>query len=118
MRAPEGARLGLLLRLAVEAGQLPADFDLARLRRMRDINLANMRAAAMHSPSRYDGKLRLLAVRSPSDEPRADPSLGWSDHAADLEISYVAGDHFELLNPPNDVTAAEAMTGILGRIWA
>ena len=95
-------RAALLLKEAVAAGTVPADFDEDRLLRMVDIYQYNLDALAGYDPVGYQGRLTLYRVTDHAMEPVLLPhDLDWSSRAAAIEVHDVPGHHFSMIEPGN-----------------
>jgi len=95
-------RAALLLKEAVAAGTVPADFDEDRLLRMVDIYQYNLDALAGYHPAGYPGRLTLYRVTDHAMEPVLLPhDLDWSSRAAEIEVHDVPGHHFSMIEPGN-----------------
>ncbi|HEX6472341.1 MAG TPA: thioesterase domain-containing protein [Streptosporangiaceae bacterium] len=95
-------RARLLLKHAVAAGTVPADFDADRLRRMVDMYQHNLDAITTYDPRGYRGKLTLYRVTDRSLESVELPrDLDWTRRADAIEIFDVPGNHFTMIEPGN-----------------
>ncbi|MFI6404038.1 thioesterase domain-containing protein [Streptomyces sp. NPDC050548] len=93
-------RAAELVRRAVAAGTMPADFDADRLRRMIDMYQFNLDALAAYRIKPYDGTVTVFRVTDRSLEGGTLPDdLGWGDVAARAVVCDVPGDHFTMVEP-------------------
>jgi thioesterase domain-containing protein len=103
-----------LLRMGVEAGTLPRDYGLPKLRRMLELYEVNGRAQAAY-------RVRPLAetiVLFRSDEP-GPPSLGWDRYVPEVAVVLSPGDHFQILEPGSvTVIAQEVACRVSARVPA
>jgi thioesterase domain-containing protein len=107
---PADQREELLLRRAVEAGTVPADFDAERLRRMVDIYQHNLAALAAYDMPRYAGRVVMFRVTDHSLEPEVLPDdIGWGRYADEVEVEHVAGHHYSMILPGNVETLGAAI---------
>ncbi len=105
-------RLDLILARAVEAGVLPPDADLPRLRRIVELYQANQLAARAYLLPPARCPLHIVAAAAGPVPAR----LGlWEPLAAGgLEVKILPGDHYTLLRPP----AVDALAAEMGRLLA
>jgi amino acid adenylation domain-containing protein len=105
-------RLDFLLTRATEAGILPPDADLPRLRRIVALYQANQRAARAYLPLPTRCPIHLLAAAAGPLPSRLDL---WNPVAeGGLEVRILPGDHYTLLRPP----AVDALATELARLLA
>jgi thioesterase domain-containing protein len=92
------ARLDHLLARAVEAGVLPPDTDLPRVRRLLALYQASYRAALAYQPEPWDGCIQLFQAASGPLSSR----LGlWRAVArGGLVVQTLPGDHYSVLREP------------------
>jgi pyochelin synthetase len=96
---PAGRRLAAVLARAEAEDVLPAEVDLAAAGRLFDLFRANTLALARFVPRPYPG--RALLVRAESGAvPGDDPTWGWGRLAAEVELRWLEGDHFTLVQEP------------------
>ncbi len=105
-------RLDFLLARAIEAGILPPDADLPRLRRIVELYQANQRAARAYLPLPTRCPIHLLAAAAGPLPSRLDL---WKPVAeGGLEVQILPGDHYTLLRPP----AVDGLAAELARLLA
>ncbi|BCJ44132.1 hypothetical protein GCM10010168_09450 [Actinoplanes ianthinogenes] len=108
------ARAELLLKEAVAAGTLPADFDSDRLLRMVDMYQINLDAGSAYDPSGYPGDVTLYRVLDRAVESVALPyDLDWTARVGRLEIRDVPGHHYSMIEPGNVETLAALVDAAL-----
>ncbi len=106
------ARLDFLLARAVEAGVLPPDADLPRLRRIVALYQANQRAAMAYPLPATGAPIQVLAA---GEGPIPARVHLWEPVAqGGLEVLTLPGDHYTLLRPP----AVERLAVELARVLA
>lgn len=86
----------------LEAAGLPAEhMDLDTMARYVEIARAHTRAAITYEPGPYPGRAVLLRCIDAEEAADADPSSGWAELIADLEVYTVPGTHVTMLDEPN-----------------
>ncbi|HEV2855402.1 MAG TPA: amino acid adenylation domain-containing protein [Thermoanaerobaculia bacterium] len=113
---PPEQRLSHVLELARAAGQIPADFDLARAERYLAVYQANRQALQAWRPGPYPGRVTLFRAeqRPPEEGPDLDGTLGWSALAAGgVDVIPVPGNHQGLVAQPGVRTVAEGIRNCL-----
>ncbi|MFJ4617381.1 amino acid adenylation domain-containing protein [Streptomyces sp. NPDC088812] len=100
LNLPAARRVDELLRLGIEAGSLPRDFNHQRLRRMIEMYDFNAQALEAYSfpDEAYEGNL--LLFRATADDGNSD-DLGWRKYAKEVSIVPSPGDHYHMMDPGN-----------------
>jgi len=93
------AELAGLLEQARAAGIVPADLDLADVRRIFAVHRGNSRALRGYAASSYTGRLTLFRAAGRGNP--ADLTRGWDALAPAVEVHEVPGDHFTLVREPH-----------------
>ena len=103
-----------LLRLAREAGALPADLGDREIERLFRIYRANIKAMQRYEPGAYPGRVLLVHARERSV---LDPAEAWREHVGEgLEVHELAGDHFTLLREPNVQALADLVRAAVDQL--
>ncbi|MCY1144099.1 amino acid adenylation domain-containing protein [Actinoplanes sp. Pm04-4] len=101
-------RVQRILDAGIAGGALSRDFGLDRLRRMLEMYETNATAVATYQVRPYAGDLLLLRAEQ---APSAPDDLGWGRFARSVQVEWVPGDHFHMLEPQ----AAAVLADILDR---
>jgi thioesterase domain-containing protein len=113
----QGPEAGLeeILRLARQAGALPAGFGDGQAERLWRVYRANFRAVRAYEPRPFDGRLALFAARSNPFLVSLGPALGWQRLAgAAWTPRVLETDHYSLLRSPAVAQLSERVREYLG----
>jgi thioesterase domain-containing protein len=105
-------RVERLLRDALQAGVLPADFGVDELSRHLLVFSANARALADYRPGAYPGSVLLLLAEGREAE-TADPAALWGALAGRLTTERIPGNHYTLVRRPHVERLAERLAARL-----
>jgi thioesterase domain-containing protein/acyl carrier protein len=94
MQLDQDEQIAALLRLGIEAGSIPADFEEAHVRRMFEMYYINDAACRAYTLE-YAAE-RIVLFRG--DDPGA-PTLGWERYVDEVEAISVPGDHHAMMEP-------------------
>ncbi|MCP4592346.1 MAG: non-ribosomal peptide synthetase, partial [bacterium] len=105
---PLDEHLRAILAQARQAGFLPSEIDLRRLRHLYRLFRNNLRAMAAYEPRPYDGRIVLFRARERPVEAAADP--GWGVLArGGLRLYAIPGDHFTMVREPQVAVLARQL---------
>jgi thioesterase domain-containing protein len=103
-----------LFELAKTAGMLPANTEIAQVRKLLQVFKTNVRAMCGYVPREYAGTVRLYKARDEAARDLADPRLGWGETAArGLEIHTIPGTHYTIMREPHVRTLAAQLRDCL-----
>ncbi len=85
---------------AKEEGFLPADYPLAKAKRLFEVRRSNIRAGVAYTPGSLDAPLVLFRARGREEEGLA-ADYGWGRHASHVVVREVPGDHATMMRPPH-----------------
>jgi len=106
---PDERRLAAVLARAHAEGVLPADVDPAAAGRLFDLFRADALALERFVPRPFPG--RVLLVRAESGAvPGEDPAWGWRGLAAEVDVRWLPGDHYTLVQEPRVEALARLIT--------
>ncbi|HEX4966668.1 MAG TPA: condensation domain-containing protein [Thermoanaerobaculia bacterium] len=108
-------QIAFLVATAERLQVLPADFDLRRTRQLFALKRASFRAGFSYEARPYAGRVTVLRAEDGLGRHFADPALGWSAFAGEVEVLPVPGTHEDLLSSPYVETLAERLRGCLDR---
>ena len=111
--APDEALAAVLARAQGE-GVLPAELDLAAAERLFALFRANARALGRFAPRPYPGQVLLVRGRQ-GTAANGDPRWGWGALAAEVDVTWLDGDHFSLVQEPRVAALAELLAERLKR---
>jgi|GEM_PF-4086968 len=111
----ENQHLDRILEAAVTAKRLPVRIDRAQLLRLYNVFKINAQAVRGYFPRKSSVQVTLFKASetlSPGMDQSSqceDPTLGWHQIAATIEVHNVPGHHFNLLRQPQVVALAEQL---------
>jgi amino acid adenylation domain-containing protein len=105
-------QLGRILKQAIMADVLPADVELQHLHRLWQVFKANFQAMSRYIPRPYPEQIVLFRA----SEHQTGEASGWQDLATGgLEIQWIQGDHYTLIQEPQVQILAEYLRGYLSK---
>ncbi len=99
------------------ASALAADVDLPRLRHLCRLFEHNVGAMRRYRPGSFAGTVTLLRPRARRAD-RGDPTLGWGELAAGVELVWVPGDHGSMVREPHVRELAAELSRCFSRAGA
>ncbi|HEX2270519.1 MAG TPA: hypothetical protein VHH35_13325, partial [Pyrinomonadaceae bacterium] len=108
-------QLSYVLELAKSAGVVPADTDVAYLRRLFAVFESNVRAVTNYRAKAYDGEVTIFTAEERLT-PTPDPVASWSTFArGGVQVCSVPGNHYSMFQPPHVQTLAQQLKASLTR---
>jgi thioesterase domain-containing protein len=108
-------QLTYLLEQASLANVLPPDIELAQIRRLFDVFMANVQAMLSYVPQPYAGRVTLFRAVEDSAGGRGDASFGWANLALEgVALNEAPGTHFTMVRQPHVQVLAERLRAALG----
>jgi thioesterase domain-containing protein len=107
------AQMELAWRRAGDAGTLPPEFDLARMRRLLDVAFHHEHASARYLPAHNPGPVTLIRARDDAESWLSD-TLGWEALATSVEVHWLPGRHLSLFHPPYVAELARTLCELTG----
>ena len=108
----EKEQLRYIAEQAAAAGLLPAATGLNELTHLFSLYKRNHRALRHYRAQTYAGKLVLVKAEE-RYQTASDPTLGWGDLGAAVEIHTISGNHYSMLQPPHVESLARLLREIL-----
>ncbi|HXO19214.1 MAG TPA: thioesterase domain-containing protein, partial [Thermoanaerobaculia bacterium] len=109
-------RVRRILAAARAAGVLAADAGEEQVQRRLDVFDDTIRRVAGYAPTGYPGSLTLVRAQGSGGDGAGDPTLGWERLAErGVEVVWVPGDHYSLLEPPEVELVADQVKRCLER---
>jgi thioesterase domain-containing protein len=96
--------------LAHRTGLLAPHLGQTYVQRAYDLGKAANSTALQYSPGLYDGRLTLIRVPPRDDRESLPVDYGWSSHSSEpVNVTFVAGEHETLVQPPHVVGVVAAL---------
>src|ERR1700730_18253644 len=116
LRLPKEEVLAAVLEQAKKAGLVPAEVDVSQAQRFVELCKADFRATRNYILRRYPGRITLFRASQELAEMSPDPTLGWGEWAAAVEVHPVPGNHANMVYEPNVEVLAEKLTTCLTQL--
>lgn len=116
-RLPKDEVLARVLEQAKKAGLVPPEIELSQAHRFVELCKADFRATRDYVLHRYSGRITLFKASEDLAGACADPTLGWSEWAADgVEVHAVPGNHANMVYEPHVEVLAEKLKACLDQM--
>jgi amino acid adenylation domain-containing protein len=116
-RLPKHELLERVLEHAKRAGLMPADIEISHAEPFIELCKADFRATRNYVLHRYPGQITLFKAGEELAGPASDPTLGWSEWAAEgVDVHVVPGNHATMVYKPHVEVLAEKLRACLNRV--
>ncbi len=116
LRLPKEEVLAAVLEQAKKAGLVPAEVGVSEARRFVELCKADFRATRNYILRRYPGRITLFKASQELAGTSPDPTLGWGEWAAGVEVHAVPGNHANMVYEPQVKVLAEKLTACLTQV--
>ena len=116
LRLPKDEVLAAVLEQAKKAGLVPAEVEVSQAQRFVELCKADFRATRNYMPRRYEGRITLFRASQELAGTSSDPTLGWGEWAAGVEVYPVPGNHANMVYEPQVEVLAEKLTACLTQL--
>ena len=118
LRLPKDEVLAVVLEQARRANLVPAEVEVSQAQRFVELCKADFRATRNYMPRRYEGRITLFRASQELAGTSPDPTLGWGEWAAGVEVHPVPGNHANMVYEPQVEVLAEKLTACLTQLRA
>ena len=109
LRLPKDEVLARVLEQAKKAGLVPAEVEVSQAQQFVELLKADFRATRNYVMRRYPGRITLFKASEDLAETSPDPTLGWGEWAAGVEVHTVPGNHANMVYEPQVEVLAEKL---------
>ena len=109
LRLPKDEVLARVLEQAKKAGLVPAEVEASQAQQFVELLKADFRATRNYVMRRYPGRITLFKASEDLAETSPDPTLGWGEWAARVEVHTVPGNHANMVYEPQVEVLAEKL---------
>jgi aspartate racemase len=115
-RLPKHELLARVLEHAKRAGLMPADIEVSQAQPFIELCKADFRATQNYVLHHYPGRITLFKAGQELAGTSSDPTLGWSEWAAEgVDVHVVPGNHATMVYKPHVEVLAEELRACLDR---
>lgn len=117
VRLPKHELLERVLEHAKRAGLVPSDIEISQAQPFIELCKADFRATQNYLPHRYPGRITLFKAAQELAGSSTDPTLGWSEWAAEGAVVYVVpGNHATMVYRPHVEILADKLRACLDQV--
>ena len=116
---PKHELLERVLEYAKRAGLVPSDIEVSQAQPFIELCKADFRATRNYVLNRYPGRITLFKAAQELSGSSSDPTLGWSEWAAEgVDVQVVPGNHATMVYKPHVEVLADELRACLDQVRA